>query len=202
MTPLIFHTLPAWPYPDTHPRRGRSTFRSGWADTLNILDRELRLLEAFRVVLQAGFREGDLRLDGLPRGDARQPSHPGVILSFESRVGPQRYAADAHVFWQHNVRGIALGLEALRAVDRYGITRSGEQYAGWKQLTAGSGVTTRDAALDLIARLAAVPIRDLREPDQRRAFRHALKKAHPDHGGSTDLLAAVRDAGRVLGVNA
>jgi hypothetical protein len=42
--------------------------------------------------------------------------------------------------WQHNVRAIALGLEALRKVDRYGITRRGEQYAGWKALPAGIGI--------------------------------------------------------------
>jgi hypothetical protein len=31
-------------------------------------------------------------------------------------------------------------------------------------------------------------------------YRHALKKAHPDHGGSRELLEQVQDAGRALGV--
>lgn len=202
MRPVTFHPLAAWPHRDTSPRRGPHTFRAGWGDTLTILDRELDHLEAFHVVLQAGFRPQDLRLDGLPRADARPPEHPGVILSFESRVGPQRYASDAHELWEHNVRAIALGLEALRAVDRYGITRSGEQYAGWKQLTAGSGITSRDQALDLIARLAQVAEHDLRNTNAvllRQVYRLALKRAHPDHGGTTDTLAAVRDAGRILG---
>jgi len=197
-TEVTFHPLGTWPHPDTNPRRSRHTFRSGWADTLDLLDRELGHLEAFRVVLQADFRDGEIRLDGWPRADARLPQHPGIILSFESRIGPQRYATDAHAFWEHNVRGVALGLEALRAVDRYGITRSGEQYAGWKQLTAGSGITTEQAARELVARLS-----DLNgtSDDLRAHYRRALVKAHPDHGGSTDLLASVRDAGRVLGVS-
>jgi len=38
--------------------------------------------------------------------------------------------------WRHNVRSIALGLEALRAVDRYGISRRGEQYAGFRAALA------------------------------------------------------------------
>lgn len=200
MIALTFHPLDRWPYPDRRDRRGHYIFRATWGETLDLLDRELGYLEAFRVVLQADFRERDLRADGWPRADARTPQHPGVILSFESRVGPQRYATDAHDFWQHNVRGIALGLEALRAVDRYGITRSGEQYAGWKQLTAGSGITTEAAALHLIGRLAAVPMSELRQPDRRRAYRHALIRAHPDNGGTSELLAEVRDAGRVLGI--
>jgi hypothetical protein len=202
MSLVTFHALPTWPYPDTHPRRGRYIFRAGWADTLDLIARELGHLEAFHVVLQAGFREGDLRLDGLPRADAREPNHPGVILSFESRVGPQRYASDAHEWWQHNVRAIGLGLEALRAVDRYGITRSDEQYAGWKQLTAGSGITTRDAARGLIARLLDVAESTISEDGNALVaqYRQALKRAHPDHGGSTELLASVRDAGRVLDI--
>lgn len=41
------------------------------------------------------------------------------------------YATDICVLWKHNVRSIALGLESLRAVDRYGITKRGQQYAGF-----------------------------------------------------------------------
>ena len=191
-----FHPIGSWPHPDTDPRRGWNTFRSGWGDTLNLLERELTHLEAFRIVLQADFREADIRLDGMPRADACQPVHPGIILSFESRVGPQRYASDAHLFWQHNVRGVALGLEALRAVDRYGITRSGEQYAGWKQLTAGSGLTTREAAMALLTDLVGGG----GGFDLALAYKRALKKAHPDGGGTQELFAQVQDAGRILGV--
>jgi hypothetical protein len=40
--------------------------------------------------------------------------------------------------WRDNLRAIVLGLRALRAVSRYGITEGiGEQYAGFAQLTAG-----------------------------------------------------------------
>lgn len=194
-----FRPLGSWPYPDTRPRRSRHTFKAPWSATLELLDRELGLLDAHRVVIQADFQERDLRLDGMPRADARTPTHPGVILSFESAHGPLRYATDAHAYWQHNVRAIALGLEALRAVDRYGITRSGEQYTGWKQLTAGSGITTVQAADALIRRLGA-PNGVIQADGVRSAYRRALKKAHPDLGGSTEMLASVRDAGRILGI--
>lgn len=203
MTDVQFRPLGSWPYPDTSPRRGRRTFKAGWQSTLDLLERELEQLGAFRVVIQADFRERDLRLDGMPRADARVPHHPGVILSFESDHGPLRYATDAHMAWQHNVRAIALGLEALRAVDRYGITQSGEQYTGWKQLTAGSGITTEEAARELIGDLSNLALGPSwwKEPSLvRRAYRASLKYAHPDGGGTTELFAAVQDAGRVLGV--
>lgn len=195
--------LPVWPRPDTYPRRSRNVFRVTWSQTVDLLERELDLLGAENVVIQAGFTEDEIRLDGYPRAGAN-PRHPGIILSFESIHGPMQYLTDAHEFWQHNVRAIALGLEALRAVDRYGITTRAEQYQGWKMLTAGSGLTSRDQALKTLRDLGDGEFlfgSDLsNESTLRRLYLHALKKAHPDGGGSPDLFAAVLDAGRILGV--
>lgn len=190
-----FRPLPIWPHEHTRPRRSRYTFKAAWSDTLSLLDRELQHLGAEAVVIQADFAEADIRLDGMPRANARVPSHPGVIVSFESKVGPLQYATDAHEWWQHNVRAIALGLEALRKVDRYGITRNHEQYTGWKQLTAGDGSPTSAEQ----ARLLLQELTGWADVDPS-TYRLALKMAHPDHGGSTEKLMAVREAGRLLGV--
>ena len=200
---MAFRSLGVWPFPDTSQRRSRRTFRAPWSDTLIILDRELEHLAAENIVCQAAFTEADIRLDGLPRSNARTPRHPGVILSFESVHGPLQYSTDTHEFWEHNVRGIALGLEALRAVDRYGITKTGQQYTGWRQLTAGSGLTTREEALSLIRTLTGDTTLILNGADSlpRVVYNRALKRAHPDGGGSPDRFAAVRDAGRLLGVS-
>jgi hypothetical protein len=70
---------------------------------------------------------------------ARKATHPDAGGSAEDFAAVQAahdqrrlvYATDVCESWQHNVRSIALGLEALRAVDRYGITRRGQQYAGF-----------------------------------------------------------------------
>lgn len=60
-----------------------------------------------------------------------------VIKSQEG--GRMVLATDVCEDWQHNVRSIALTLEALRAVDRYGATQ-GRQYAGFAGvLTAKAG---------------------------------------------------------------
>lgn len=171
---FTFRALEAWPYPPTRPRRGRYAFKASWSNTLRLLDAELRHLDGRRCVIAAGFREQDLRLDGLPRSGAREPSHPGIEISFDTRAhGRLVYATDVCERWEHNVRSIALGLESLRAVDRYGITRKGEQYAGWKQI--GAGTESPQASIEqgnhLIAKWGSV--------------REALKRTHPDTGGLT-----------------
>jgi hypothetical protein len=54
-----------------------------------------------------------------------------------------------------NARAIALGLEALRKVDRYRITKRGEQYTGWSALPPatpmGAAKMTADDALEFFA---------------------------------------------------
>jgi hypothetical protein len=162
-----FRPLPLWPHPITHNRRSRSTFKAGWDSTMKMLARELEHLGARDVMLAAGFNESEIRMDGMLRSNAREPLHPGVEVSFETAHGRLVYATDVCMFWQHNVRSIALGLGALRAVDRYGITRRGEQYAGWLQLGSTSDLAERGKRLVEVAG----------------GLGQALKLHHPDLGG-------------------
>lgn len=162
--------------------RRESRFKASWAATLELLERELRHLEAEDpVVIEAGYQPHEIRLDGLPRRGAR-PSDPAVILSFNSRVGPLRYGCDT--YWDHeaNLRAVALSLEALRAVDRYGVTKRGEQYRGFEALPpSGEGEMSRSEAEAFIRHHAG----DADEPDLEAAYRTAAKKLHPDvKGGS------------------
>lgn len=200
---LRFHSLPAWPVEPTpsDKRRGRYTFRASWNDTLALLEDELDKLKATDVVIEAALKPEEIRIDGWPRANAH-PSHPGVILSFASKHGPLRYLTDRHEFWQHNLRAIALGLGALRAVDRYGITERGEQYVGWKAIpqTTTTGNPARLLASVLGISAEAVSGVVAGTESARSLYRTALKSAHPDHGGSRELLEQVQDAGRQLGV--
>jgi hypothetical protein len=52
-----------------------------------------------------------------------------------------------------NSRSIGLELEALRAIDRYGITKQGEQYVGFKALPSGSlvGVSAERGARSFVS---------------------------------------------------
>lgn len=173
-----FRPLPTWPYPATPPenRRSRYTFRAGWQDTLDLFAHELDMIAGDGVVIAAGFREGDVRQDGMPRANAREPIHPGVEISFDSPRGRLVYSTDICERWQHNVRSIALGLEALRAVDRYGITHRGEQYAGFLALPPGT--PSIDKGRELVEAAGGI--------------RAALMKHHPDHGGDPADFADVQ----------
>jgi hypothetical protein len=98
-----------------------------------------RALGGRDITMGVGLDEYDIRQDGQPRANARARIHPGVEISFDSRDhGRQTFATDEYDDWQDNVRAIALSLEALRAVERWGVSK-GRQYTGLRPPAAGPG---------------------------------------------------------------
>lgn len=196
-------------------RHIRSAFDSTWTATERLLLREVKHLRGRDLVLEVDVTEGAIRLDGRLYANAR-PSSPAVRVAFESIHGPLTYATDKFTSWQDNVRAIALGLEALRKVDRYGITQRGEQYTGWKALPAGPGTgvavggMTAEQAARIISGLTEVGSRGFITAGEiqrdvhaaRRAHRRAQAAAHPDrHGGDRSKWDIVEQAATVLGLS-
>ena len=200
MTAVRFRFRPlTWAGPTTpaEQRRSRYTFKASYQDTLERLAYELVALGAHEAVIEADFREQDIRLDGLPRANAR-PGSPGVRVAFESKHGPLIYQTDGCEDWRHNLRSVALGLEALRAVDRYGISSSGEQYRGWKAIASTPGPLTREQAAVRLGQMAACDAPDPDRPVQVEfAYRIAARRCHPDTGGSKELFQELQ---AVMGV--
>lgn len=209
---IVTEPIDRWPLPDTKARKP-TPFRASYTDTLDLLKRELEHLDARGpVVIQVVTRNGaaDVRRDGALRAQAKI-EHPGVRVSFESKHGPLTYGTDAfearwygQVDWQANLRAIALGLQALRAVDRYGISRTGEQYTGWKQLPAGAGVAptgmTIEAALEVLRRETNMTA-DAESTAEALAgvLRYAKGRTHPDrNNGDRSRWDAVEQAEQVL----
>ena len=185
--------LVAWTDPETTQRRSSSRFKASWADTLEFLSAEIEKVGGKEpVVIQVDVTEGDIRLDGMLRANAKV-GHPGVVLSFDSDFGPLRYATDAYEkdwgrglpSWQANLRTIALTLEALRAIDRWGVSKRGEQYTGWRALPSGGNVTfpSADEALRWMQHMSGIPAD---EGSARLVYRDLARKMHPDAGGSAD----------------
>lgn len=208
MTRLVYRPLDVWPgklLPEG-AREGHQ-FRASWSNTLDLLGTEVEALGASEVVLQVAADERAMRLDGGLRADAR-PSHPGVIVSFDTKAhGPLRYFTDRFTHrwsgqlpgWQANVRAIALALEALRKVERFGVANRGEQYTGWSALPSGAQTTEQYQQL-LLAEADYVGPWPTTADEQLRVYRMAMRRAHPDHGGSTDRMMAVRNAATYLGI--
>jgi hypothetical protein len=195
--------LGPWIGPKTAIPASPAVFRAPWPDTLALLGRETDLLGARLVVVQVDVTEGEIRRDGMLRAGARV-GFWGVRVSFDSRHGPLTYATDAYAGWKANVRAIALALEALRAVDRYGVSRTGEQYRGWRAITAGpapAGRMSRDEAARFLAENGDVDLADvLTDPGARnRAYKRVAARWHPDRtDGCRELFERANAARAVL----
>jgi hypothetical protein len=196
-------------------------FKSKWGSTLELLGTEIDHLRGRDVVIETDITENDLKLNGELRANAK-PSTPAVVVAFESKHGPMLYRCDRFFTqyygqgedWQHNARAIALTLQALRAVDRYGATETGQQYAGFKALPAGRAMPashmTRTQALSVLgvwgralSELPPIPAEHVNtDPDALRSLhRTARRAAHPDrNNGDQTVWDKVEQAASVLGL--
>jgi hypothetical protein len=214
---VVFRPMTSWAVAGEDRTRGRrpSQFRAPWPATTALLSQEVEQLGGDQLVIELAMTEADIRTDGWPRANARA-AHPAVAVSFVSvDQGPLRFATDRFEDWRDNVRAIALGLQALRAVDRYGVTSKGEQYTGWRALPAGSGdpgggfASKEEAARFMIRTcfpndgeassdlIASDLIDDENHRD--RMYRAAAKRLHPDAaGGTAEAFARLRAAKALL----
>lgn len=209
---MRFETRPLghWTDPETAVREGSGRFRADWNATLKLLGYEADQLGASLVVIQIDIEDGDLRRDGALKARA-QVGHPGAVVSFDSRFGPLRYATDRYEprwsgdtpGWQANVRAIALALQALRAVDRYGVSTRGEQYRGWTAIGAGSpgrGPFTTTAEAEAWMRKAATTEDIGTWASWEDLYKALAKRMHPDMPkGSADLWERLDAAATLLG---
>jgi len=209
---LDYRCKPIIEWPDKltpHGRRKRGTFSTSYSRTLIHLERELNHLNAKQILFQLALDESEIRLDGRPRADAR-PSHPGVIVTFNSKHGPLSYWTDQYTDWQSNVRAISLALEALRAVDRHGVNKSGSQYQGYKRLgtseeAKANGFADWSQAAAFIAShtgLARIFSADIGTSEVmfKAAYKEAAKRLHPDNiqTGNNELFVKLQDAAAVV----
>ena len=219
-----FRPLEGWPKEGFDPDRSRerSRFDSLWQSTLDLLRYELDRLGADAVVVKLALGNRDIRRDGYPKANAR-PEHPGVVVEWQIGEAWYRRAAEKYDRWQDNVRAIALTLEALRAVERWGAV-SGEQYEGFRleleagalgiEGEAGEGATRASTAMP-IPRRGRMGRREaadfLREHGRvtydpldadtefvESAYRRAAHKLHPDAGGDAEEFRKLQEARDVL----
>lgn len=187
------------------PKAGyaKSPFSGSWQNTLNTLERELNHLKAKDIVIEVDTTLSQIRNDGWPYSNAKITS-PGIRLSFQSRHGPLSYTCATYTDYAANIRAVAMTLERLRAVERYGCVKGGEQYKGWAALPPGEGVTlggdrsdfasVEDAARCLMGiACRQVAIEDVLA-NPRPMWIEASRKAHPDAGGDAATSARANKA--------
>lgn len=167
------------------------------------LERELSHLQATDIVIESGHERTQIRNDGWPRGSS-SPSHPDVRLFFKCKHGTLRYECNEFSTWEHNLRAIGLWMQRQRlAIEEWGIGSGGEAYRGFAQLP--SGIPTAEwsnveAAAEFLLKIAGetelAPDLVIENPDNIRnaVYRDAAKRAHPDTGGSVELMSKVNRA--------
>jgi hypothetical protein len=207
--------------PESHP------FSAGFSDTMRLLCREATMLakrdeHVPTLRIQLAVRPSDIYRDGTGlKNDGRQPSHHGVVVSIDTEQhgvltydcakyedrwvyrSEQRGGSGNIRGWQANLRSIALGLEALRAVERYGIATAGQQYAGFAAIGTGMPMPAVRLSVDEAAKAIwegaglsgfcdSVNVIDNLDG----LYAMAAKKHHPDAGGTHEamsLLTRARD---------
>lgn len=212
MLDATFRPLGEWPgQPTASYARQGSRFRSTYKQTLDLLESELGAIDAKDVVIQIALSSRDIRNDGWPRSGAR-PGQPGVVLSFVRGKEALQFACDTFDDWEANLRAIGKTLEALRAVDRYGATKGGEQYRGWAQLPPGEGyrppdapAMTRETAAAFLAEHSGITAQAILMDGAVRdiARMRATQKLHPDRGGDQEqFLRLTRAVDKLIGKEA
>lgn len=181
---------PQTDFPDEFKNPGwfNDPFKANWTSTLILLKKELEFLGASYAIIELAIPESAIKLDGWPKHDARA-THQGVVISFDSEHGDLRYGTDKYPSWQSNVRAIALGLEALRKVERYGIAQRAQQYSGWAALPQTTDAMTPKDAEELLETMGG--------------NRKALFLTHPDtraEGYTDEDFRRVQRAREVLGL--
>lgn len=186
--------LGTWGRPVTKGRASAHRFSASWSATMELLTSEIEKLGVKgTIAVRIDVQRGDIRQDGMLRARA-SVGFPGVVVSFESRYGPLSYATDEYDSWQANVRAIALSLQALRAVDRYGVSKSGEQYAGWRAIESGATAqyftSSDDARRWLESHAGGLPLKSM--------LRVVAKMCHPDNNGGDASAWGKYEAARQL----
>lgn len=156
------------------------------ADAIARLDHELRILGASNEVLSTNVVT---RLDGLPRSGQGEPSDPGAAVYFTLAGKPRCLACDRWTRVADNIAAIAAHVEAIRAVDRYGVGTMEQAFAGYAQLPASSE--------EWWTVLGVPPGSNVDQIET--AFRALARKHHPDVGGSVEAMTRLnqaRDAAR------
>lgn len=138
-----------------------------------------------------------LRLDGLPYSSQRAPDDPGAAVWWRpaNAKTDRVIAIDIYDRIADNIYAIGKTLEALRGIERWG---GGEILE--RTFTGFAALPGPDTAGGIDPHVVIRVAMDATTEEKRTAYRQALSKAHPDHGGTPEQFHAVREAGKALGL--
>jgi hypothetical protein len=175
--------------------RATSRFVTGMQRALKSLYLELERLGAANVIVTSDL---PTRTNGQPYGDA---ADTGISVWFVLDDQERVFACDRWLSAAENVRAIALSIEAIRGMERWGANDIvARAFSGFKALPAanddyaGSIPHTYPYWRNVLTvngrpMPTGVPLGYVR-----RAYRQAMKTAHPDLGGTHEMAVALGTA--------
>lgn len=176
----------AWPQgrARTPPaQRTRARFATTFAKARDELFCELQRLHARSVILSTSV---ELRSDGIPYANRREPDDPGAAVYFSYGERAVCFACDRWDRVQDNVHAIGKTIEALRGIARWG---TGDMldaaFSGFAALPSGSAPSW---AVRLNVRANAT-VREVED-----AYRQLVLLHHPDRGGDQATMVEINRA--------
>lgn len=185
--------------------RKRATFQQGFAAARDGLVRQLEMLGAANGMITSDL---PMRADGLPYANGRADD-PGIAVWFVLDGKERVFACDKWTGHAANMRAIALSIQAIRGLDRWGasdlVTRV---FAGFNALPPGGDQESTKRPWREVLGVVVANVEDLADSQRslqavRMAHRNLIRKHHPDLGGdhaiAAELNAALAEAERELG---
>lgn len=171
----------AWPkgWPKTELKEDNEKFQTTLASALKGLKRECQLLGGSKLILSSNYTLGN-----------ENPKDSGVVAYFEYNKSQVAIPCDRWKRVEHNVRAIALTIEAMRGMDRWGAKHMiTAMFSGFKALPEKAGGVDPWEVLGIQSTINTT------EADITAAFRLRSKTEHPDMpGGSNEKFAVLREA--------
>ena len=164
--------------------------------TKRVLD-ELRRFGVpdYKVILSTNIQ---VRLDGLPYSNQKEPQDPGVAIYWKRQGKDQVMATDTYDRVADNLAAIAASLEAIRAIERHGGSQIMDRaFLGFTALPAP------EQWRDVLEMPQDAPTHKTVREVARDHYMRLAKKHHPDNGGNAEQMARINrawsDAQRELG---
>ena len=156
------------------------------AKAIDTLSNELRLFGARNLIVSSNLK---LKNDGLPYSNQKIPEDTGIAVYFSLRKEQQVIACDTFNLPGCNIYAIALTIQSLRSLERYGASEIlNKAFSGFKALPEKAGPSN----------LAWWTVLGLKEnckyEEAKSAFRKLSKLYHPDTGDDTGRFYLVNEA--------
>lgn len=160
-----------------------SRFKTGFGAARVKLSAEIQRMGGTGVIISTNV---PLRNDGMPRASAPEPRDAGVAVYFRYKGKDMVFACDKFRYSRENIYAIAMTIDALRGIERWGASDMMERaFSGFKALESSTGREWWQVLN--VSQNSSKEIIDA-------SFRVMLRKCHPDAGGSHEAMTELNQA--------